>query len=366
LIEDVCAGANAERSRPSAGEAGMTAQGGVTGQLILIACPIPFINTRSFMRSGTMSEQELRPVKDFALKRGMTVAELASQMEASGGFTAKKLGTALDVWKRMARDEKCLKFLSFPACIISTGTRGVVKDMVRRKDFDVLITTCGTLDHDLARAWCDYYHGHFDADDDELYRRGINRLGNVFIPNESYGIILENKMRPILQELWDEGKREWGTKELIWEFGRRLDDEDSILYWAAKNEIPIYVPGITDGAFGSQLWLFKQEHRDLRVDLFRDEQELSDMVFPAEASGALMIGGGISKHHTIWWNQFRDGLDYAVYLTTAAEHDGSLSGARLREAVSWGKINEKASYVTVEGDATLTLPLLYAAYIDEM
>ncbi|MCD6108021.1 MAG: deoxyhypusine synthase family protein, partial [Thermoplasmata archaeon] len=99
------------------------------------------------------------------------------------------------------------------------------------------------------------------------------------------------------------------------------------------------------------------------INLFKDEQDLADIVFTAEKTGALMIGGGISKHHTIWWNQFRDGLDYAVYITTAVEYDGSLSGARTREAVSWGKVNERAKYVTIEGDATVILPLLAAAIL---
>jgi deoxyhypusine synthase len=93
----------------------------------------------------------------------------------------------------------------------------------------------------------------------------------------------------------------------------------------------------------------------------KDEQILSDLVWNAKRSGALIIGGGISKHHVIWWNQFKRGLDYAVYITTAQEYDGSLSGARTREAISWGKINEKARHVTIEGDATIYLPIIFSA-----
>ena len=78
------------------------------------------------------------------------------------------------------------------------------------------------------------------------------------------------------------------------------------------------------------------------------------------------MGGGISKHHLLWWNQFRDGLDYAVYITTAAEYDGSLSGARTREAISWGKVSEKAKHVTIDGDVTVVLPLMTAALLDRV
>jgi deoxyhypusine synthase len=207
------------------------------------------------------------------------------------------------------------------------------------------------------------------ANDLELHRRSINRLGNIFIPTESYGVILEEKIQPIIDKLYAK-RHKWSTKDLIWEFGRSLENEkngkDSILYWAWRNKIPIYVPGITDGAFGSQLWMYYQEHRDFTIDLLQDEQELSDIIFNAKRIGALIIGGGISKHHVIWWAQYRDGLDYAVYLTTAVEHDGSLSGARLHEAISWGKLKEQADSVTIDGDATVLLPLMASALLERI
>lgn len=308
---------------------------------------------------------KLKPIADIEIEDGMKIKDLTAQMLASGGFTAKKLGLACGIVRRMMREKQCVVFLSFPACIISTGTRGVIRKMVEDKLVDVIITTCGTLDHDLARVWRKYYHGDFLMDDADLHRKGINRLGNILIPNESYGVVLEQKMQPILDELHRSGKKNLSSRQLAHEFGLRINDKKSILYWAARNEIPVYVPGITDGAFGSQLWLFKQQHADFGVDVMRDEQELSDIVFTAKKAGAIMIGGGISKHHVIWWNQFRGGLDYAVYLTTAEEWDGSLSGARIREAVSWGKVKENAPYITVEGDATITLPMLAGSVIGE-
>lgn len=305
-----------------------------------------------------MARTRLKPISDIEVDSEIKVVDLTAMMLASGGFTAKKLGIASEILTSMLRDEKCTIFLSFPACIVSTGTRGVIRKLVEERLVDAIITTCGTLDHDLARVWKKYYHGDFMMDDADLHRKGINRLGNILIPNESYGIVLEQKMQPILDELYKEGKKNLSSRQLAYEFGSRLTDKKSILYWASKNDIPVYVPGITDGAFGSQLWLFSQRHHDFTIDILKDEQELSDIVFTAKRAGALMIGGGISKHHVIWWSQFRNGLDYAVYLTTAEEFDGSLSGARIREAVSWGKVKERAKYVTVEGDATITLPIL--------
>jgi deoxyhypusine synthase len=187
-------------------------------------------------------------------------------------------------------------------------------------------------------------------------------LGNVLVPNESYGLIIEEKVQALLQQLWAEGIREVSTGQLCQEIGKRICNESSILYWAAKNSIPVYVPGITDGAVGYQLWLFSQDH-DFKVNLLKDSGEISDHVFTAKKTGALIVGGGISKHHTLWWNQFREGLNYVVYISTADEWDGSLSGARPREAVSWGKINEKAKRIMIEGDASLILPIMVSSLI---
>lgn len=308
---------------------------------------------------------KLEPIKDIKIGETAKLRELVRQMRDSGGFTAKKVGVAADVLDKMQKDKNCTIFFSFPACIVATGTRGIIRDMVKNRLVDVIITTCGMLDHDLARVWADYYHGNFLMDDVRLHKDGINRLGNILIPNESYGIVLEKKLQPLFRQLWQDGKRNLSTKELVWELGERIAREKpkgraekSIVYWAAKNRIPIFVPGITDGAVGFQLWMFTQEHKDFKIDLFKDEGDLADIVFKAKKTGALMIGGGISKHHTIWWNQFKGGLDYAVYITTAEEYDGSLSGARMREAVSWGKVREDAKYITVEGDATVMLPLI--------
>ena len=301
-------------------------------------------------------------VEDYELSKDISVNELVLQMEKAWGFTAGKLAVGVKILEKMVNDDDCVKFLSFPANIVATGTRGALKELVKRKFVDIVITTCGTLDHDIARCWKPYFKGSFLMDDEKLRERNINRLGNVLVPNESYGVIIEEKMRELLQNIWDEGVREISTSQLCQEIGKRICNESSILHWTTKQNIPVYVPGITDGAVGYQLWLFSQDH-DFKINLLKDEGELSDLVFTAKKTGALIVGGGISKHHTLWWNQFKDGLDYAVYISTAVEWDGSLSGARPREAVSWHKIKEKADHVMIEGDASVILPIIVSSLI---
>jgi deoxyhypusine synthase len=307
----------------------------------------------------------MEKVKDFEISKGASADIIIRQMLESGGFTAKNLALGVEILEAMLKEREILNFLSFPACIIATGTRGIVRGMVKRNWFHVLVTTCGTLDHDLARCYRDYFHGDFYMDDKELHRKGVSRIGNVLVPNASYGEIIEEKMTEFLKSIYAEGKRELATYELCWEIGKRLN-ENSILYWCWKNGIPVIVPGITDGAVGYQLWMFSQDHKDLKINVLKDEQLLNDMIWQVKKSGALIIGGGISKHHVLWWNLFKKGLDYAVYITTAVEYDGSLSGARPREAISWGKIREKAKTVTIETDATIALPIMYAALLERL
>jgi deoxyhypusine synthase len=304
-------------------------------------------------------------VKDYDFSEAMSVDELVLQMEKAWGFTAGKLAAGVGMLEDMIKDGKCVKFLSFTGNLVATGTRGALKELVKRKLVDVIVTSCGTLDHDIARSWKNYYKGSFVMNDVKLHEKNINRLGNVLVPNESYGIIIEQKMQTLLQDLWKEEIKEVSSSQLCREIGKRICSESSILYWAAKNNIPVYVPGITDGAVGYQTWLFSQDH-DFKLNLLRDSGELNDIVFTAKKTGALIVGGGISKHHTIWWNQFREGLNYAVYISTAVEWDGSLSGARPREAVSWGKINEKADRIMIEGDASLILPIMVSSLITRL
>lgn len=303
------------------------------------------------------------PVRDFTTGPETTLTELLERFGTAGGFTAAKLATAAGIMRRM-HDSDCTVFLSFPADIMATGTRGVLRQLVSNGFIDVIVTTCGTLDHDIARTLANYYHGDFEMNDTELRERGINRLGNVLVPDDSYGIPIEKWMQLFLEDLYKKQTR-WIPREIWHELGARLAREErgneSLLAACVAQNVPVFVPGFSDGAVGSQLWQFWQSHRDFTPDTLADEHALSDIVHDAKATGALMIGGGISKHHVIWWNQFRDGLDYAIQVTTAPEWDGSLSGARIREAVSWGKVRPEAQRVTVEGDATVLLPLLAGA-----
>jgi len=306
-----------------------------------------------------------RPVKDIEINSDGTIEKIFEELSTSGGFEAVNLSDGLAILSEMIPDEKCLKFISFVGAVVSTGLRGIIKDMIKNNWFNVAITTCGALDHDIARHYSNYKEGSFTMDDGELADQNIHRLGNVLVPMESYGPLIEEKMQGFLEEEYQKGVKEMSSADVCKMIGGHLG-EDSFLHWAFKNNVDVIVPGIMDGAVGSQIWMFSQKHSDFKLNLLEDANLLSGLIFKAEKSGALMIGGGISKHHTLWWNQYREGLDYAFYITTAQEFDGSLSGALVREAISWGKVTQKAKETTLHAEATTILPFIYAALVSKL
>ena len=302
----------------------------------------------------------MKPVEDIRTRKGMKVSELVDMFKNSGGFTAPKLGAAVELIKEMRR-KKVETFLSFTADIVSTGTRGAIVDLINSGSVNHIITTAGTVDHDLARSYKNYYRGDFMLNDGQLLKEKKYRLGNVVIPQDHYGKVVEEKMMPFLEREYQK-KKKWAISDLLHDLGREMK-KNSIINSAYEKGVDIYIPGYTDGSFGSQLWSFWEMNRDFVIDSLEDEHRLSEIMFNSSKGkmGAIIIGGGISKHHVIWWNQFRGGLDYAVYITTAQEFDGSLSGAQPREAVSWGKIKPRAKQVLIEGEATVILPLIVAS-----
>ncbi len=273
------------------------------------------------------------------------------------GFQATNLGRAVKLIEKMKKENATI-FFTFTANMVASGLRGIFAEMCRKKYVDVIITTGGSLDHDLVRTEKSYLIGDFNVDDRELHEKGINRIGNILVPNDRYEF-LEKKIQPIFEKLYSE-KKVVSPSEIADEIGKSVNDENSFLYWCSKNRIPVYSPGITDSAIGLQTYFFKQKKKDFGIDVTADMQQLASHVLDSEKTGGIILGGGISKHHALGVNILRGGMDYAVYVTTAPEWDGSLSGARTKEAVSWGKIRESANHITVNGDATIVFPLVYS------
>ncbi len=307
-----------------------------------------------------MDRRELlrEKVRDDAPSRELMVSlkELVEYYGAIHGFMAGHLYEGVNILREAVKNSE-LRFLSFPANIVSTGLRGLLARVLKDGFFNMVITTCGTIDHDIAKAFGDgYYKGSFYFDDGMLHDLEIHRLGNILIPVENYGPVVEKIVRTVMEK---NSGRKLSGHEVLWEIGSMTSDENSILRAAYERKIPVIVPGYFDGSFGTNAYIHSRLN-NVVIDLALDQKLMEDTIFEhsSNKSFALIIGGGISKHHTIWWNQFKDGLDYTVYVTTAVEYDGSLSGAHPREAISWGKLKTSSKHVVIYGDATLVLPIL--------
>ncbi len=279
---------------------------------------------------------------------------------ATTGFQATHLNEAIEIVGQM-REEESHIYLTFTSNIISCGLRETVAYLVRAGFIDSIITTSGSIAEDVIKTEKPFKMGRWQADEAELRQRGINRLGNIFVPSDRY-VWLESYLNEFFGEFFsDESIRT--PLEFSRELGVSLDDEDSFLYQAAQHDVPVYCPAITDAEIGNFLYFYQQNVDDeVGLEITEDYRALIDEGLAAETTGLIVVGGGVPKHHAIMTNLFRGGADYAVYISTGMEGDGSLSGAPPNEAVSWGKIKEaEKNYTQVQAEATLVFPLLVAA-----
>ncbi len=280
------------------------------------------------------------------------------------GFQATNLGRAREILAAIYEEKKkgrTTVYLGFTANMVASGARGYIAAVVKSGLVDAIVTTAGAIEHDIIKAHEGYLIGDFEVDDAQLHKKEINRIGNVFVPTQRY-VLFEEIFNKVAAGCTGRHGDMISPSEFARECGefarKNKPDGNSFLMQCAIRNVPVFCPGITDGAIGLQTYFYKQRNKKFGIDVTKDMKALADITLNADSTSALILGGGISKHHIIGVNILRGGLDRAVYLTTASEWDGSLSGAKTREAISWGKIREKSSHVHVYGDITINLPML--------
>ncbi len=273
------------------------------------------------------------------------------------GFQATNLHRAIEIVKEMQK-EKATIFLGYTSNMISCGVREIIKWLCMDKKVHVLVTTAGGVEEDIIKCLKPFVIGSYDTPGKALFERGINRTGNLFIPNDRY-LYFERFMNKFFDRIYKEYKEKIiTTQEFCWEIGKEIDNEESVMYWCYKNKLPIFCPALTDGSIGDLIYFFKQKHPDFKIDMTDDIVNITNLAMNAEKTGIIALGGSVPKHHIANANLFKEGADYAIYLTTASEYDGSNAGANTEEAISWGKIKDNAMHIKVVGEASITFPLL--------
>ncbi|EPZ35788.1 mCG14335-like protein [Rozella allomycis CSF55] len=277
------------------------------------------------------------------------------------GFQATSLGKAFDITTKMLNDrEKCKIFLGYTSNMISSGLREQFRYLAEHKMVDCIVTTAGGIEEDFIKCLAPTYLGDFSLDGKSLRQKGQNRIGNLLVPNDNY-CKFEDWLTPILDEMLELQKKEninWTPSKLINFLGKKINNLESVYYWAYKNDIPVFCPAITDGSLGDMIYFHTYKNPGLVIDVVEDIRRINSMAVKAEKTGMIILGGGVVKHHICNANLMRNGADYAVYINTGQEFDGSDAGARPDEAVSWGKIKGDAESVKIYSDATLVFPIL--------
>lgn len=313
-----------------------------------------------------------------------TIQSIVSRM-ASVGFQATNLSRAVNIINEMLGDvsdepadssddseddevsaentpKKTTIFLGCTSNMISSGLRETFRFLMQHKKIHCMVTTAGGIEEDLIKCLAPTLVGSFDLKGKTLRAQGLNRVGNLLIPNDNY-CKFEDFIIPIFDEMLQEQQEKgytWTPSRIIYRLGQKINNEDSILYWAAKNDIPIFCPALTDGSLGDMLFFHSYKSPGLIVDINADIRRINDIAIHAQRTGMIILGGGLIKHHIANANLMRNGADLSVYINTAQEFDGSDSGARPDEAVSWGKIRKNAKSVKVYAEATIVWPLIMA------
>jgi deoxyhypusine synthase len=310
----------------------------------------------------------MKKVHQVRLCPGMTAGELAEEMRLTGVMQGGRVGRAVNIVAEMFSDPSYTTFITLSGPLVAGGMRVIIRDLIRDGYIDAVMTNGANMIHDLLEAMGrTHYQGRVNVDDEKLYKDGYNRVYDIFIENDTF-VDIEGYVGGLIDDIPEEKRDGITFHEFLYELGLRVDDDESILKAAADKKIPIFSPGFLDSMLGIPLWMYAK-NKKLVFDPIRDFDLLADMVFDAKKSGAIILGGGTPKHHTQYMHTLRDGLDAAIQLSSARVEDGSLSGAPLRESITWGKLREgqlQEKTATIFGEITSLFPLIIAGALEKV
>ena len=304
------------------------------------------------------------------------VINLVNSMEKMA-FSARDLNRAANIYNMMLEDKNCSVILTLAGSLFSAGLKKVVYDLVSNNMVDAIVSTGAIMvDQDFFEALgFKHYIGSQFSDDNELRDLHIDRIYDTYIDEDELRIC-DDTTEAIFNSL---EPRPYSSRELLWEFGRYLENnggpkvDDSVIYAAYKNNIPIFVPAFSDcsAGFGIVVHQHKNPEKHLSFDSVKDFLELTQIKMNTKETGIFMIGGGVPKNFTQDIVVAADILQedapmhkYAIQITVADDRDGALSGSTLKEASSWGKV-ETTYEQMVYSEATIAMPLVagYAYHI---
>lgn len=287
-------------------------------------------------------------------------------------FQARNLARASKIADEMLKDEDTTVILCLAGSLFSAGLKKVVHHMVRYNMVDVIVSNGAIIvDQDFFEALgFSHYKGSPYADDHKLMELMIDRIYDTYIDEEELRAC-DSTVKGIADNL---SPGPYSSREFIKEMGKYLYDKsfgknDSVVLEAYLKDLPIFVPAFSDSSAGFGLVMHQWERekegkQSVSIDSAKDFLELTKIKLNSKNTGLIMIGGGVPKNFaqdiTIAADLVGGGIHmhkYAIQITVADERDGALSGSTLKEAHSWGKVDEGKEQM-VFAEATLVFPLL--------
>ncbi|MBP2132097.1 deoxyhypusine synthase [Methanomicrobium sp. W14] len=298
------------------------------------------------------------------------VAELLANM-SNTGFQGRKLGESLDIWSRMIEDESCTILLGLSGAMIPAGMQEIIRELVKRRYIDVLVSTGANMFHDTCEHLdVHHYLGHHHVDDVDLFSKGIDRIYDVFAYEKEFRTI-DSAISGFAGEL---SPYTGSSRDFTGRLGRWLSEKNpsgkSVLSECAKSGVPVFIPALCDSSIGIGLLMARRKGVSTFVDQIADVDEITKIVESSERTGVIYVGGGVPKNFiqqtqviASIHNAGNDGHHYAIQYTTDSPHWGGLSGCTFEEAISWGKETPDCRNVQCFCDATIALPVVVSGLV---
>ncbi len=210
-------------------------------------------------------------------------------------FSARDLNRAADIYNRMLEDKDTTIILTLAGSLFSAGLKKIVYDLVSHNMVDAIVSTGAIMvDQDFFEALgFKHYIGSPYVDDNEMRELHIDRIYDTFIDEDELRICDDTTA-----EIFDSLEtRPYSSRELLWHFGKYLDEnggpkvDDSVVYAAYKNNVPIFVPAFSDcsAGFGIIMHQHKNPEKHLSFDSGKDFLELTKIKLHSDETGIFMV-----------------------------------------------------------------------------
>ncbi|NWG02274.1 MAG: deoxyhypusine synthase family protein [Syntrophaceae bacterium] len=313
-----------------------------------------------------------QPIQHLNLNRTKSLLDLVQAFQHTS-FQSRNIFKCFEVYRKMLNDPTCIVFMGLSGAMIPGGMRRVIRDMIEMKLVDVIVSTGANIFHDLFENFgYRHYVGGQDDDDDALRRHRIVRVYDALMDDHEINQVIHLLSR-VPREL---NEKVVSSRRYLEVLGSCLTDQGSILKTASRYGVPVFVPALSDSSIGIGLTFLhlqkKVSSEGLIIDQIQDSFEIAQLKRMASVTGAIYVGGGVPKNYIQQLGpvsellfQKESGHRYAFQITTDDPKWGGLSGCTFEEAKSWGKIEKGSSYSAVYMDATVALPLLVGAILQE-